>query len=241
MAVRYKIEKTEFDALSDEMKKEYKETNGMYLLDVTGVTDHPEVVKLKTAKDGETTRASELTKQITALKAEKKTLEMRLSEAPDDEKITTLREEYEGKIKALETERDEVKTNFDGFKRKTTIGGTAAKLVDDLFEVPDILRDGLIQQIEKRLDVEEKDGSDPIIRVLNSDGTPSAKNIDELRKEYVDNAGYKDILKGSQASGSSETNPSDTPKTPGAKSKKDISEMSDEELSAHMETLEKQD
>jgi len=115
-----------------------------------------------------------------------------------------------GDIEALETswkeklatETTELGGKVDSYKamiQKMTVGAEATKMANELALQGSA--DVLLPHIERRLSIDVADGN-PIVRVLGSDGKPSAFSIDDLRKEISENKAFAPILVGSKASGS---------------------------------------
>lgn len=192
MALKKKITKAEFDKLSDAIKGEYKADGDEYKLDLDGDED---VTALKNAKEHE--------------KAARKKAEKELKEA--QERLEAIEEEKNkgaGNVEALEkswktkleTKEAEAKAKVDKLTAALTnkiIGGEAQKLALELSPKAHKL---LIPFIEKRLQA-DLEGDEPKMRILDKDGKPSALTLEDLKKEFVDNADFSAIIVGSKATG----------------------------------------
>ncbi len=91
------------DGLDEAVKPFYAEADGKFVLQVEGVDAHPDVANLKSAyervkADKEAAKAAE--------KKAKDDLAAALKDKPDADALVKLRDELEGKIAALTTERD---------------------------------------------------------------------------------------------------------------------------------------
>lgn len=239
----YQIGQTTFDALSDDIKKEYKPENGKFVLDVKGVEFHPDVQALKSAKDNEVTKAAQAVADLNTLKGEKDSLQSKydlmVSKEPDESKLAALRKEYDAKLEAKDVEINNAKSEFSDYKSETTLSSKATEIADRLLkkDTPAFTKKAFIADMLNRMSLERPEGSDKdLIRISHSDGSPSAASLVDFEKELLDNKEYGSILAGSKASGSTET--IDTPggtKTPGSPQTKSLLEMSDAELLAATE------
>lgn len=238
----YQIEETSFNALPEDVKKEYKKEGDKYVLDVKGVEFHPDVQALKTAKDTEVAKAAKAVNDLNTLKTEKddlqKKYDLAISKAPDEEKIAALRKEYDSKLSAKDAEIEAAKTEFSTYKSETTLGAKANELADKLLkkDTPAFTKKAFVNDLLSRMTLDRPEGAtEDLIRIKHSDGSPSAASLADFEKELLDNKEYASILAGSKASGSTETidNKPGTQK-PGTSSKS-LLEMSDEELLAETE------
>lgn len=218
MALKRKIDKAAFDQLSDELKKEYKEKDGAYVLDTDDAT--------------ELERALERTKQ--EAKEEKDAREKAEKEAKDlkakleDESTATARKK--GDIEALEKswkdkndklEQDYKKTieGRDAFITKHLADNIASDMASKISTKPALL----LPHIRGRITV-DFDGTEPKTRILDKDGKPSSMTVEDLSKEFVANKDFADIMVGSKASGSNASGGNT-----GANGSKKFAEMNDAE------------
>lgn len=224
MALKSKITtKAEFDALPDVIKAEYAEENGVWLLQSDDATE------LRSAKDREKIRADNAEAEARRLRDEKAASDAAVAEA------TRLAEEAKarkaGDVAALEASWQ---AKFDA-----AIGGEKARgdklekslrdlLVDrealviaaEISTVPELMEPIIRARLQADLD-----GERPFTRVLDTNGKPSAANIDDLKKELVANAKFASIIKASNASGGGTTGNNSGGGAPAKK----ISEMSEAE------------
>lgn len=218
--LKRKIDKAAYDALPDVLKSEYKPNGDNYVLDTDDARE------LISARDSEKQRAETLVAELKATKTKLAELET----ANGD--FTSLRTSYETKIAALEKSVGELNTTLTTERRDRHVGSAADKIASK-FSVPRLVK----PDIEKRLDVDPKDGV--TVRVLGADGKPSALTLADLEKEFVDNAEFKSILIDSKAGGSADpgrhmggsapkfsTNPDG--------SAADLSKLTPADLAAHM-------
>lgn len=213
MALKFKIKKEEFDALSDALKAEYKldEATGEYTLDAEGV---PDVTGLR--------------KKVDELLDERKADQRRAREEAEK------RARAEGDLAALETSlTDRFNTDLaardadiaarDGLLARLTVGRTANDLAKELAVDAEAVP-ALLPHITGRLRMELVNG-DAVIRVLDAEGKASALTLDQLREEFKANPAFKRLIAGSKASGGG----ADGGKEGGGGATKPLAEMGDAE------------
>lgn len=200
MALKSKItDKAEFDKLSDAVKAEYKEENGVWLLD----TD--DAAELRAAKDRETQARKDAEAERDRLKGEKDEAERNRLQAIKDADEEKARKN--GDIAALETswkeKRDIDVSNerkrgdkLDALLRASLIDGAAEKMAAEVSTAPTLLS----PVIKARLSV-DLDGDKAVLRVLGKDGKISAMSLDDLKAEVVANSEYAGIIRGTDANG----------------------------------------
>lgn len=191
--MKIEISKEEYEALSDEMKKAYKAHGKGFKLDID---DSDIAAEARRAKEREKQRADEAEAKVSEL-------EERLSKLEGDDArkrgdIAAIEKSWEKKLKEKEEEFNKKEVKLKDLVEKTLIDHEIDTIANDIFVKPK--RDGRL--IRDRVYVEwDKDGN-PILRVKDKEGKPSALKLEDLRKETVDNDDFKDILSGSKASGS---------------------------------------
>ncbi len=83
---------------------------------------------------------------------------------------------------------------------KLTVGQTAQTLASELsIKGSEAV---LLPHITNRLQVETDENGEVKVRVLDSQGKPSALSIDDLKKEFRGNVAFKPLIVASNASGS---------------------------------------
>jgi alanyl-tRNA synthetase len=195
MALKSKLTKTEFDALPDALKEHYKASGDNYLL------ESDDAAELRAAKDRETEerkrekeRADKL--QLEKDEAERLKRDAELAKAKKDKDVEALeaswKQEKDNAVAAerLKTEKREAQL------REVLVENEAIKLADEISTSPVLI----LPHIRARLRA-ELDGEKAVTRVLDEKGEVSAKTLADLKKELVDNAAFKAIIKASNASG----------------------------------------
>jgi translation initiation factor 2B subunit (eIF-2B alpha/beta/delta family) len=224
MALRRKITKTAFEALHDELKKEYKvspKNDAEYHLDVDDASE------LTRAVDRERKRAEDAEANATTAAETIKTLEAKIKEGagktPD---IEALERSWAHKLEKAEKKAENTVAKLQRAFTDTMVDGNAKSLASEISTSPSLMA----RAIKDRLSV-EFEGDTPHLRVLGTDGKPTAATLDELKQELLANKEYSAIVIASKASGGSATAPKGTPfSRPG-------SAMADQQQPAALSTL----
>ncbi|MAQ09588.1 MAG: hypothetical protein CMQ11_07115 [Gammaproteobacteria bacterium] len=177
MALKFKINKAKYDALSDELKNEYiaGEKDGEYVLDVAELPQGEDVEPVKRALASEREKNKNLTSKV-------RELQTTIDNAPD--------------VEALKTEHGKEVGKYKSFTEKTLIDNAALALATKISTSPALL----LPHIKSRL-IADMTGDEPVTKVLGADGKPSDMTIDKLGEEFVANADFKTIIKASNGTG----------------------------------------
>jgi hypothetical protein len=192
MPIAFKIKKSAYDNLSDDMKELYiaGDADGEFVLDVQGAPQGEDTGPLKRA--------------LTTEREKNKTLQQQLNEA-------------NGKIEAF-PDVDQMKKDHKAatgklstFVEKSLKDNVALGLATKISSAPALLT----PHIAGRLAV-DLTGDEPKTVVLGKDGKPDPEmTIEKLQQEFVANPDFKAIIIASKASGGMPTNP--TIKPPGSR------------------------
>lgn len=187
MALKFKINKAAYEALSDDMKNEYVagEKDGEFVLDVTDLPTGEDVGPIKRALESERTKAKELKTQLDAAKAT-------IAEAPNIDELKATHEKEVGKFKS--------------FTEKSLIDGKAMELAAKISTVP-----ALLSKVIKERIVVDLSGDEPVAKIKGPDGKVSDMTFDKLGEELVANKDYAGIMIGSKASGGGAPKPGPKP------------------------------
>lgn len=112
--------------------------------------------------------------------------------------VEALEKSWGEKLAAATAERDGKLSAYEQMVNRMTVGSEAQRLAAAI-ALPGSA-DVLLPHIERRLSVEVKDGQ-PIVRVLDKDGKPSALSLADLQKEIESTPAFAPITVGSKASG----------------------------------------
>lgn len=226
MALKKKLTKAEFEKLSEHFKTEYKAEGDSYVLDVDGEED---IEALKRAHE----RSKEEKKEAKRLLKEAQDKLDALEEGDHKNKgnVEALENSYKKKISDNETAYKTEKDKLTKALVKTVVGGQAQKLATELAGKNSKL---LIPFLESRFQA-DLDGDEPKLKILDRDGKPSAFTLDDLKKEFVDNADFSAIIVGSKATGGAGGDKTKNNGGAGSDNKPlDLSKASPEALVAHL-------
>lgn len=223
MAIKRKLSKEEFDKLPDALKTEYQEKDGNYVLILDGDDE------LRKAKDNEVSshketkqKLKDVQEQFDAFKAGK---------ARTDGDINALEESWKGKLAEREKQLGDENTTFKNMLisslRNSTLSDLASRLVKP--EASRLFK----KSLEDRISVDLSSG-EPVIRILDAKGQPSAMGISDLEKEILASSEYSTIIIASKATGGAGT------KAAGSGASEDkkpiLAKMTPAELAAHFNT-----
>lgn len=183
--LKRKITKEAYDALPEAVQSEYKLSGDSYVLDV------------------EDDDLNGLRKKVDELLDEKKKAQQKAREAQEEAAkksgdVEAL--EASWKTKLQETE-DQLKAQLEatqGTIRSLTIEATANRLASEL-AIQGSAK-ALLPHVISRLGLEMVEGK-PHVRVLDSQGRPTALTIEDLSKEIAADAALAPIIASSRASG----------------------------------------
>lgn len=182
------------DGLSDDVKKEYKEKDGKFHLDLDGDDSEQELTHLRTKKqiaEEHRTRAETKVREL-----QEKLDEIHRGAVPKGD-VEALENSWKDKLATTESKLKEREQKLQKQLQRATIGARAEALAAELSVAPELMA----PEIAKRLTVEESEDGEIRIRVKGPDGKPSAMSIDDLKNEIKADKRYAPVLIGSKASG----------------------------------------
>jgi len=187
VALKFEIEK--LDDVEEAIRPLYEENNGKFLLKIEGLPK-PEV-------------DNTLADRIKALESNNGKLLDEKRKAKEDSArksgdIEAIEKSWADKLIARETELTGSNKQLEKLVSDLSSGTTARKLASDIFKSE--FSDLVMPHITSRLTTEMKDGS-AIVRVLDKTGKPSALSIEDLKREFQNDAAYAPLVIGSRADG----------------------------------------
>lgn len=197
MALKRKISKSDFDALPEVLKAEYKPNGSDYVLDTDDASE------LERARDREREAAKAEREKAARLQAELEEAKRKLDEGSElDAKkrgdIETLEKSWKDKYARQEAEAAAKLEAKNGFIRSQLVDNVAMQLASRISTSPTLI----LPHIKARL-AADLDGDTPTTRILDKDGKPSALTVEDLAKEFVANKDFSAIIIGSKATGGS--------------------------------------
>lgn len=193
MAIKRKVNKTEYDALSDANKVLYVENKsraGEYILDIDGDTDN----ELKTALEAIKAEKRELAAKLKALEDAAEIEAEKKNKGSGD--IAALEASYKAKLDKLTMEAQAALDAKNSYIRNQLVDNVAMSIASELSKSPKVL----LPHIKARITA-DLDGDAPSTKVLGADGKLSALTLDDLKKEFKSNPDFAGVIIGNKASG----------------------------------------
>lgn len=190
--MKYKLTKSEFEALPEEMKKEYALGGEGATLKVEGegVPTQAEIDRLKEKHLIADKHRKEAEKSRDEAEARAEKLREDLGKASGKEQIEKIKQEHQAELEKIRGEREaEQKAAKDAANSKLK-KETAEAFANEHFTIPRLM----IGPFADRLSIEEIEGKG-VVRVLDAEGKASALSLDELKREFLDNKDYAGIIK----------------------------------------------
>lgn len=225
----YKLTRDEFDKLSDELKKEYKEDGESFVLSIEGdgAPDPSAFERIEKKRQLEIEHRKRAEKDLEEAEARAAKLQKDLEKAKNSGDIEEITRRHNEQLEEIRKQREEEQSKFrkereDALKAEERNRFLGSHLVggaeQDLCEL-------VADRYASRLSVEEI-GGQQVVRVLDKDGKPSALSIGELEKEFLDNPSFSKVVRVKAGSGGGAIPGS---QGGGAPTKKSLKEMSAKE------------
>lgn len=206
MALSLKINKTTYEALSADIKKEYSADGDDYVLDVTGIED---TGALKRAHDRNKIKIKDLEKKLNETEEELDTYKS----DPKARDIKSLEASWNEKLNKQKTESEASISKLQGFLDETMVSSVATKLASEISNAPALI----LPHILKRL-TPDYTGDKPITKVLDKDGKVSELTLEDLKKELLTTEDFAPILVATRAKGAGGNTPPTKSTADGGKS-----------------------
>ena len=223
--MKYKLTKAEFEALTEDTRKEYTLDGETAVLILEG-DDAPTAEKIATLEKKREIEAEHRKNAETKLKeADDRAAKLQKdleSAGGNKEEIEKIKSAHAAEIEKLRNEREQEAAKVKADRNAALIREEATKFASDHFTIPGVMA----EQIAKRLSVEEVGGV-PVVRVVNADGSPSVASLADLQKEFLDNREFSSIIKAKAGSGGGAT-----PGQGGGATRKSLAEMTATEEAA---------
>lgn len=192
------------DNIPDVLKAEYKQgADGKFVLDVVGGED---TGALKRAKEHEKNlrvaaeqKVADLTAQLETANTDLATArtERDAARAEKGQDVAALEASWQQKVTAAEDKVKKIEGELTTEIERLLVTNTATSMAHEISTVPELFQD----VIAKRLKVEKGADGKYFTRVLDAAGTPSASNLDDLKKELLANEKYAAIIISGKGSG----------------------------------------
>lgn len=195
MALKRKITKAEYDALSDVLKAEYKAHGDGYVLDTDDAAELSNALeRQKELARQEKERADRLERERQEADTARQAAELEAAKKRGD--IEALERSWQAKVDAEKAKADEAANALREKLKRLLVVDKAREIAVEISTAPELI----LPHIERRL-MADLDGDDPVTRVLDATGKPSASTVDELKQEFIANDKFAAIIIGSKANG----------------------------------------
>lgn len=189
---------TTLDGLHEELAKLYtKKDDGKFHLQLEDDDAEP----LRRAKEHEVGLRQIAERDLATAKQELDAAKAKITELENSQSkdAQALRADHERAVTDLKEEHRKATENLEAVIKKIYVSDVANRLATDI-ALDEGAAELLAENMARRLSVEMVNGQ-PVTRVLGADGAASVASPDDLKKEYLQNAKYAGILRGSDASG----------------------------------------
>ncbi len=188
MSLKFKISKTDFEALDESLQGFYKSSGDGYSLAVEGLPQQEDTSGLKA--------------KVEELLNESKTAKQKAREAEDRAKQEAEQRAKEGNdFKSLyessESEREKARKELEDLRKNIAYEKTdnaAMKIAGELAEGTNA---ELLAEFVKRR-IRYDDGK---VQVLDANGNPTVSTVDDLKKEFAGSGRYDSLLRGNKSGG----------------------------------------
>ncbi len=196
--MRFKINKAEYDALPEALRAEYTENGEDFTLKIE---DGPDFEKLERKRSIEAEhRKNAETKLYEAEKREQKLIDQLKNAGGDSEKIAEIEKKHQAEMQKLRDEREAEQKAAIEQRNLSMINDIASSFINEKFSAPPSIAKMVAASFASRLSIEDVDGQQ-VARVVDAEGKPSIMGVDELKKEFLDNADYSGIIKANAGKG----------------------------------------
>lgn len=197
--LNYKVESLE--GIDESLHVLYEQKDGAYFLKVSGVVAESDLEGIKANRDALLAEKKEQQRKAEEAEAERLRIEREALEEAARQKgdWQALEDSYKAKLAERE---NEFTTQAEALRKqvyKLTVGEQAIKLAAELSKPH--AQAIMSRFIEERLTLDENNN----IRVLDSQGKPSAMTIEDLKAEFKANAMFQDIVVVNNSTGSGAT------------------------------------
>lgn len=230
--LKKRITKEQFEELEEVKQGFYVEKDGAYVLQVEDEEDDDkdtaaELERLRLKRKLEEEHRKNAEKERDLLKKQLKDLQDEHGKKAEDDHrkagdIEALDKSWKEKLSRREQELQTEVDKYKGAVRTLLVDSAAKDIATRNSTAPDLLA----PVVAGRLTVEYDDNGQASVRVLDSDGKPSALSLEDLEKEIVGDKRYASVIIAGKGSGGGSRGGQGGG---GAQTKK-FSEMSEEEL-----------
>lgn len=208
------ITKEEYSALvNDELRSEYEADGDSYKLKLED--DKGDIANLKKAKDAETIARKAAEAKLKEIEAKNAEAEAAVVAAKEEARLAKLRKDgdheaieksWEAKVAAAVASNTKLQAEHAGAMQKHLVEAEANRMAASISTTPELLAPLIAKSLQAEQHGEGEDAT-YILRVLDSEGKPSADKVEDLQAKLIADPQYKGIIKASEASGGGATTP----------------------------------
>jgi len=224
MALKRKIPKSSYDALTDVNKALYVSDGDNYILDL----EDDDTAALKRAKDRLSQEAKEAKKRADDLQAQLD--ELSGNDAKKRGDIAALEKAWSDKHTKEIGERDTKLSAREKYIAGLLVDNVANQIASEISTAPDLILPHIKARLRANLE-----GDTPVTEILDSAGNISKLSLADLKKEIIGDKRYAPVIIATKASGSTSSGGQTVPvKTgnSGSSEKVDLGKLSAKELGA---------
>lgn len=219
MALKRKIDKDAYDALSAVNQALYIESNGKYILDLE---DDDSTGALKRAKERAAQEAKDAKERADALQAQLD--ELTGNDAKKRGDIAALEKAWGEKLAKEVGDRDTKLSTRDKYIAKLLVDNVASQIASEISSAPELMLPHIKARLRANLE-----GDEPVTEILGADGSISKSTLADLKKELALDKRFAPVIIATKASGSTGAQTVST-KTSGSSEKVDLGKLSAKEL-----------
>lgn len=196
MALKRKISLNEYSKLSDDIKAEYKSRGDAYVLDLDTSDDDDAIEKLRRSKDAAAEEARKIKEEAAKERIEAEKAREALAKKNGD--VAELERHWNEKLAEVETANKLKIEKAAEIVKRTKLDAVAQNIANEVFKGNAKLG---LPHVTSRLHVELDSNDEPIVKVLDATGKPSALSLADFKTELLKSDDFKVILPQTEASG----------------------------------------
>jgi hypothetical protein len=231
--LKFKITKTAYDKLSDDMKEHYKVVGDVVTLDVDGLPEPPDTATLTRTLDRVRAELDDAKEELGTTTKELTTIKATMSDSDRD--VQKLQRRYEAKLADQNTDFTAKLATKDKIILDGEIGRTADALASKISTSPAVIKPHIIGRLHAEFDADGK----PVVRVLKDGKPDAALTVEKLGEEFVANKDFAGIIRASNASGGRTPAPLGTPPVAGVEGQQPtlLTKLTTEQMVAHVTSV----
>lgn len=205
MAIKFKITKSAYEKLSDDLKDAYKADGDSYVADVDGAPKPPDTATLERTLERVKAELDDTKEELKTITADRDTIKKGMSDTDKD--VAKLTQRYDKKLADKDTAHAEEMAKKDKIIIDGEVGRAAEALANKISVSPAVIKPHILSRLTAEFDADGK----PVVKVLKDGKINAELTIEKLGEEFVANKDFAAIIRGSNASGGRATTPLNPP------------------------------